>query len=132
MAGLISTLVCVRPASGHTVTGSSCKNCPSSYTGQIGRKFSPRIKQHKKSGFRHSWYTDRASSPEQGKAVSAITDHAVQENHVINWNKAHMVNRETQQQTRWIKEALQIRKICMNQDAGAYQLSHTWHQVISR
>ena len=42
--------------------------------------------------------------------------------------------REAQRQTRWIKEALWIRKTpsCMNRDAGSYQLSHKWDQVISR
>ena len=65
---------------------------------------------------------------------SVITDHAVVENHVIDWDKAKVVDREAQQHTRWIKEALWIRKtaICMNQEAGSYQLSHTWGQVISR
>jgi len=45
-----------------------------------------------------------------------------------------VVDREAQRQTRWIKEALWIRKtlMCMNRDAGSYQLSHTWNQVISR
>jgi len=37
---------------------------------------------------------------------STITDHAVEENHVIDWDKAKVVNREAQQQTRWIREAL--------------------------
>ena len=65
---------------------------------------------------------------------SAITDHAVEENHVIDWDKAKMVDREAQRQTRWIREALWIRKTptCMNRDAGSYQLSCTWEQVISR
>ena len=65
---------------------------------------------------------------------SAFTDHAVEENHVIDWDKAKIIDREAQRQTRWIKEALWIRKTlkCMNQDAGSYQLSHTWDQVISR
>ena len=65
---------------------------------------------------------------------SAITDHAVEENHVIDWDKAKVVDREAQWQTRWIKEALWIRKtpMCMNRDTGSYQLSHTWDQVFSR
>jgi len=60
--------------------------------------------------------------------MSAITEHAVEENHVIDWDKAKVVDREAQRQTRWIKEARWIRKTptCMNQDAGSYQLSHTW------
>jgi len=65
---------------------------------------------------------------------SAITDHAVEENHVIDWDKAKVVDWEAQRQTRWIKEALWIRKtpMCMNRDARFYQLSHMWDQVISR
>ena len=47
---------------------------------------------------------------------SAITDYAVEENHVIDWDKAKVIDREAQRQTRWIKEALWIRKTptCMN------------------
>ena len=58
---------------------------------------------------------------------SVITDHVVEENHIIDWDKA-------QRQTRWIKEAFWITKtpICMNRDVGSYQLSHTWDQVISK
>ena len=65
---------------------------------------------------------------------SAITDHVVEENHVTGWDKAKVVDREAQRQTRWIKEAFWIRKTpsCMNRDAGSYQLSHTWDQVIFR
>ena len=65
---------------------------------------------------------------------SAIRDHTVEENHVIDWDKAKVVDREAQRQTRWIKKALWIRKtpVCMNRDAESYQLSHTWDQVISR
>ena len=49
---------------------------------------------------------------------------AVEDNHVINWEKAKVVDREAQRQTRWIKEALWVRKtqMCMNRDAGSYQL----------
>jgi len=81
----------------------------------------------------------RPEPPGQGRACSvthksAITDHAVEENHVIDWDKAKVVDREAQRQTGWIKEAFRIRKtpMCMNRDAGPYQLSHTWDQVISR
>ena len=64
---------------------------------------------------------------------SAITDLAVEENHVIEWDSAEVVAREAQRQTRWIKEALWTRKTstCMNLDAGSYQLSQALDQVIS-
>ena len=37
---------------------------------------------------------------------SAITDHAVEENNVIDWDKAKVVDREALRQTRLEKEAL--------------------------
>ena len=103
-----------------------CKNCFSSET---GRKLGLRIKEHNKEV---DSFTARESRVTH---KSAITDHAVEENHVIDWDKANVIDREAQWQTRWIKEALWIRKTPtrMNQDAGSYRLSHTCdHQVISR
>ena len=71
----------------------------------------------------------RASRAKESSVThkSAITDYAVEENHDIDWHKAKVVDREALRQTRWIKEALWIRKTpkCMNRDAGSYQLSHT-------
>jgi len=65
---------------------------------------------------------------------STITDHAVEDNHVIDWDKAKVVDREAERQTGWIKETLLIRKtlIHMNRDAGSYQLSHASDQMITR
>ena len=89
-----------------------------------------------RSGLFHSWYTDPSlqGKGEQCKSQVSHTDHTMEENHVIDWDKAKVVDREAQRQTRWVKEALWIRKtpMCMNRDAGSYQLSHTWDQVISR
>jgi len=97
------------------------------------------------SGFLHSWYTDpslqskgqtRASRARESSVThkSAIAEHIVEEKHVIDWGKAKMADRKAQQQIRLTKKALCIRKIpmCIGQDAGSYQLSHTWDQVISR
>jgi len=114
---------------------SLCKNCSSSYVGETGRKFGLRIKEHKKEVGTFTAGTQiRASRARESSVThkSAITDHAVEENNVIDWDKAKVVDREAQRQTRWTKEALWIRKtpVCMNWDAGSYQLSHTWDQVI--
>jgi len=114
-----------------------CRSCSSSYVGETGRKFGLRIKEHKKKvdSFTSGTHT-RASRARESSVThkSAITDHAVEENHVIDWHKEKVVDREAQRQTRWIKEALRIRKTptCMNRDAGSYQLSHTRDQVIFR
>ena len=42
--------------------------------------------------------------------LAALTDHATQENHVINWSQATEIDREPERFTRWIKEAIHIRK----------------------
>jgi len=114
-----------------------CKNCSSSYVGETGRKFSLRIKEHKKEVDSFTAGTQTQASRARESSVthkSAIIDHAVEENHVTDWDKAKVVDREAQQQTRWLKEGIWTRKtrICMNRDAGSYQLSHTWDHVISR
>jgi len=102
-----------------------CKNCSSSYYRVAGRKFGLRIKEHKKEvdSFTAGKQT-RASRARESSVThkSAITDHAVEENHVIDWDKAKVVDSEALRQTRWIKEALWIRKtpMCMNRDAGSY------------
>jgi len=60
---------------------------------------------------------------------SAVTDHALQENHVINWVDASVIDREPDRPTRWIKKAIHIRKEgqrAMNQEEGSYQLSHAY------
>ena len=95
------------------------------------------LKEHKKEVDSFTAGTQTRASRARESSVthkSAITDHAMEENHVIDWDKAKVVSREAQRQTRWIKEALWIRKTpsCMNRDAGSYRLSHTWDQVISR
>jgi len=66
---------------------------------------------------------------------SALTDHANQENHTINWSKATVINREPDRLTSLIKEAIHIRKegaLSMNRDEGSYQLKSciwplSWH-----
>jgi len=109
----------------------SWKNCSSSYIEETVRKFGLRIEQHKKkSGLFHSWH--RPDFIIIIIIIISITHKP--ENHVIDWDKPKMVDREAQRQTRWIKEPLWIRNtpMCMNRDAGSYQLYHTWDQVISR
>ena len=64
---------------------------------------------------------------------SALTDHATQENHVINWSQATVIDREPERFTRWIKEAIHIRKEgqqAMNRDEGSYQLSHAYDRFL--
>jgi len=52
---------------------------------------------------------------------------------LIDWDKAKVVDREAQRQIRWMRGTLDQEDTDMHEwDAGSYQLSHTWDQVISR
>ena len=70
----------------------------------------------------------RASSlTEQNK--SAMNDHASHDNHVINWPASTILDRESDKSTRWIKQAVHIRKEgqqSLNRDEGSYTLSDTY------
>jgi len=62
------------------------KNCSSSYVGETGRKFGLRIKEHKKEVDSFTAGTQTRASKARESSVtrkSAITDHAMEENHVI-------------------------------------------------
>ena len=51
---------------------------------------------------------------------SAITDHVVTDNHVMDWDNIRVLDREEDRTRRWIKEAMWIRKSIpvMNRDEG--------------
>jgi len=79
------------------------KNYSSSKVGETGRKFGLRIKEHKKEVDSFTAGTQTRASRVKESSVthkSAITDHAVEENHVIDRDKAKVVDREAQRQTR--------------------------------
>ena len=68
-----------------------CKNCSSSYIAETGRGFGLRIKEHKKKVDSFTAGTQTQASRARESNVthkSAITDHAMEENHVIDWDKA--------------------------------------------
>ena len=63
---------------------------------------------------------------------SAITDHAMQRNHVIDFDSVKVIDREDNRKFRCIKEAIGIRctKDNMNRDQGAYVLEHTYDDIL--
>ena len=66
------------------------------------RKFGLRIKEHKKEVDSFTVGTQTRASRARESSVthkSAITDHAVEENHVIDWDKAKVVDREARTAT---------------------------------
>ena len=51
----------------------------------------------------------------------------------ISWSAASVIDRESDRSTRWIKEAVHIRKEgprSMDRDEGSYQLSHTYDRFL--
>jgi len=74
-------------------------------------------------------------SAEEQLHKSAITDHVTRENHVIDWNQVKVVGHESDRRTRWIKEAIAIRKCkdkCMNRDTGSYFLPSSYDKLLLR
>ena len=114
-----------------------CANCDKTYVGETGRKLGVQLQEHRtevesksKGVFTRSQRTARLM--EYNK--SALTDHAIQENHTIHWKEASVIDRQPDRPcTRWIKEAIHIRKEghrSMNGDDGSYQLSHAYDRFL--
>ena len=114
-----------------------CKNCNKTYIGETGRAFGVRLQEHRQEVSQrevraYTRSTSRSLAGEQNK--SAVTDHAISLNHVIDWDQAKVIHRESNRVDRWIKEAIHIRKEqdkSMNRDEGSYQLSHIYYNLFA-
>jgi hypothetical protein len=126
-----------RDSIGNCVYKIPCQACEKVYIGETGRSFGTRMKEHKKEvdDIGDTAFTcapQRRASKDYNK--SAITDHASQNNHIINWDSAKIIDREQDRSARHITEAIHIRRhgtTTMNRDEGAYQLTHIYDQVIA-
>jgi len=49
------------------------------------------------------------------KNKPAVTDHAISINHVIEWDRAKVIDRESNRMDQWIREAIHIKKEQDNQ-----------------
>ena len=84
-----------------------CLDCDHSYIGETGRTLKVRLMKHK----RCCWNLD----PQK----SAVAQHALDENHQIDWEGSTVIDRESHWHRRSIKEAMHIRKQSnFNQDQG--------------
>jgi hypothetical protein len=97
-----------------------------------------RISEHKKdctSVEQISWVTratTRSSAMERNK--SAIIDHAIQQNHVIDREGVKIVERAGHRKTRWIKEAVAIIRggtHVMNRQEGQYELPEVYSALLT-
>ena len=113
-----------------------CKTCSKVYIGETGHSFGTRMNEHHKEvehqeGRRFTRRAKAAAEEELNK--SAIADHVNNENHVIDWDAAKILGRESDRTARWIREAIKIRKEreVMNRDEGAYHLRHGYDSLLS-
>lgn len=113
-----------------------CANCDSAYIGETGRNLGTRLSEHRKDSRseEHRPYTRNQKRASQSVYhSSAVTDHAAQFNHVIDWDGCRILARDSNRSTRWIREAYYIKKqgtLCMNRDIGQYALSNIYNPII--
>ena len=116
-----------------------CKNYAYTYIGETGRKFTTRLEEHKKEAdkleIKNKNFTRQAKKQSVGEqSKSAIADHALQINHVINWDDAKVLQMESDASARYIRESIWIWKRgtnIMNRDEGAYFLSHVYDPLLT-
>ena len=113
-----------------------CGGYDKSYVGETGRQFGTRLKEHQKdvttvADVKFTRANRKASTTEQHK--SAITDHVAQENHIINWDEAKILDRDSNTFSRRIREAIEIRKKgakAINRDEGSFTLDHVYDSLL--
>ena len=114
-----------------------CLSCPQKYIGESGRKLGTRIGEHRRETDKTSARTKtRSTSVTEDTSTfkSAISEHARDLNHIMDWNNIKVIDREDNKYRRWIKEAIQVRKleagVPMNRDEGGYELAHVWDPLL--
>jgi len=114
----------------------SSANCDKTYVGETGMKLGVRLEEHKtgcESKTKRAFTRSQRTSSLVEINKSALTDHANQENHRINWSKVTVIDGEPDRPTRLIKEAIYIRKEgsqAVNGDEGSYQLCQAYDRFL--
>ena len=73
-----------------------CANCDMTYIGETGRKFGVRLQEHRtevKSKTGHTFTRSLRASSLTEHNKFALTDDTTQENHLINWSQATVIDR---------------------------------------
>ena len=113
-----------------------CGGCEKSYIGETGRQFGIRLKEHQKDvekieDIKLNRAARKASTSEQHKL--AITDHIAQANHIIDWEKVRILDRDSNPYSRKIRKSIEIRKksaMTINRDEGVYTLDHVYDSLL--
>ena len=105
----------------HVVYQIGCQDCEAYYIGHTSKNLRDRVKQHK-------------SATDKGKAEdSAIAEHAWTAHHTIDWDNVQVLDQETVEKRRQIKESLLIRSRApqMNRDLGL-EVASAYGSIIRR
>ena len=113
-----------------------CKDCDKVYVGETGRRFGVREKEHKKDveqleGVKYTRSQRKSSLAEQHQ--SALTDHAAQTNHTIDWDGVKLPAKDPNWNIRGIKEAIAIKKrgpLAINRDGGRHHLPDVYSSLL--
>ena len=114
-----------------------CASCEQTYIGETGRNFGYRFKEHKKAvefvTAKKVFTRSQRKTSQSEINKSAITDHAVINNHIIDWKNTTIIDNEENYMKRKIKEAIHIKQTtrCLNRDDG-YILSGIYAPVWSK
>ena len=115
-----------------------CQNCESAYIGETGRLFKTRLEEHRKEAeliSKERKFTRSEKVNAEGTLYkSAITDHVMRTNHVIDWEGAEVLDHESHLRSRQVREAIWIKRntpAVLNRDQGVYQLPQIYNQVIA-
>ena len=115
-----------------------CMNCDDKYIGETGRLLRTRLKEHRKEAeqeMKERRYTRSEKKESEGILhKSAVTDHAMRTNHLIDWQGARVIDHESHLKSRQVRESIWIRRSepgVPNRDQGAFQLSRVYDGLIA-
>ena len=91
----------------------TCNDCGEHYIGETARTLEKRLGEHQK------------------QTTSAIWEHQSQANHEIDWEGVKILDKESVDVKRKIKEAIHIRRPTLNRDRG-YDLPAIFDHLLSR
>ena len=88
-----------------------CKNCEQAYVGETSRNLEYRLDEHEKdikTKEQKKFTRAERKTSESEYNKSALTDHSMRNNHVIDWNNTKILDRDSDNKSRRIREAIWI------------------------
>ena len=104
--------------------------------GETKRVLTSRVKEHREEVEKLSlgvpFTRGNRRQSEKERSRSAITDHVLQSNHIMDWDSAKIVQREENWFVRGVKESIWIRKTPdnINRDEGRHILPHLYDDLL--